>query len=302
MQRKVERTPVGVIVGRFQIHELSEGHRDLINFVVKEHPRVVIVLGLAPLHVTRNNPLNFAARKQMISEAYPNIDVLYIKDTQSDEVWSKNLDKLVRDVIGPTQTATLYGSRDSFIQYYSGKFPTQELEADRVTSATEVRERIAQTTKNSPDFRAGVIYAAFNQYPKVIPTVDIAILSEDGKKMLLGRKPDEDKYRFIGGYAEVKGSYENDASRETQEETGLEIGPPEYVGSMIVPDWRYRKEEDKIKTILFKAKYIFGMPKGADDIAEVWWADIEKLRLAPEQYIMEVHLGLFELFVKKGLK
>lgn len=301
MQRKIERTPVGVIVGRFQTNVLTDGHKDLINFVVKEHPRTIIILGLSPLHVTRNNPLNFAARKQMINESYPDIDVLYVKDVASDEVWSRNLDKVVRDLIGPTQKATLYGSRDSFIRYYYGKFPTQELEADRIISASEIREKIAQTTKNSADFRAGVIYAALNQYPKCIPTVDIAILSEDEKRILLGRKPEEDKFRFIGGYADVVDSYEHDARRETIEETELEVADVKYVGSMIIPDWRYKNEADKIKTILFKARYVFGRPKGADDIAEVRWFDIETLKANPVEYIMPVHLGLFDLFIKKGL-
>ena len=78
------------------------------------------------LRVTRNNPLDFEARKQMILTDYPDVVVLYIKDTHSDELWSKRLDSQIADVAGPTQTVTLYGSRESFIAHYHGRHDTCE--------------------------------------------------------------------------------------------------------------------------------------------------------------------------------
>jgi bifunctional NMN adenylyltransferase/nudix hydrolase len=91
----------------------------------------------------------------------------------------------------------------------------------------------------------------------------------------LARKPDEKKWRFIGGFSDPRtSSLEEDAKREVQEEAGIEVEIISYLGSTLIDDWRYRGEQDKIKTALFLAKYIFGKPEGADDIAEVKWVPI----------------------------
>jgi hypothetical protein len=47
----VEREGVGVIVGRFQVSELTEGHRTLFNTVIERHLKTVCVIGLSPLRV-----------------------------------------------------------------------------------------------------------------------------------------------------------------------------------------------------------------------------------------------------------
>jgi bifunctional NMN adenylyltransferase/nudix hydrolase len=287
---------VAVIVGRFQTPFLSEGHKDLIDSVVKNHSKVIIVLGLSPCLVTRNNPLDFESRKQMILDSYPSVIVLYAKDCASDEVWSKKLDSQISDIVTPNQSVVLYGSRDSFLGHYTGKFPTIELESQIFISATEIRNKISKSVKASPDFRSGVIWAAFNQYPTVYPTVDVAILNEDSSKLLLGRKSDEAHYRFIGGFADPKSdTYEQDAKREAQEETGAEVDDLVYIGSFKIDDWRYRYEVNKIKTLFFKAKYIFGAIRADDDIAVVKWFDLDKLQ---ESDIMDGHKQLFRALMK----
>lgn len=280
--KKVEApyTEVGVIVGRFQVNKLHDAHVDLIQSVCNAHKKVIIFLGLAHTRGTINNPLDFEARKQMILDAFPQVVVLYIKDQKEDLDWSKDLDEKIRDVIGPTQTVTLYGSRDSFINYYHGKFNTIELLQESYISGTEIRKNIAKEVKNNADFRTGAIWQAFNRYPACYPTVDIAIFNEDETQLLLGRKPKETLFRFIGGFAEPKSkSYEDDALREAHEEAGdFEMTPPVYIGSCLIDDWRYRSEVDKIKTIFFKTKRLFGHVRAGDDIAEVRWFDFNNLK------------------------
>jgi bifunctional NMN adenylyltransferase/nudix hydrolase len=104
----------------------------------------------------------------------------------------------------------------------------------------------------------------------------VAILNEERTKVLLARKPGEKLLRFVGGFADPRSkSYEADAKREVREETGLEISEPCYIGSTLVDDWRYRGEQDKIKTMMFVAIRIFGTtPKPMDDIAELQWQPI----------------------------
>lgn len=297
MNRKIEKTPVGAIVGRFQCNKLHEGHIGIIDFVRKEHPRVIILLGLSPVRGTINNPLDYESRKMMILESYPDVEIHYLKDVASDEDWSKALDSLLSDIIGPRQNVTLYGGRDSFIKHYSGRFPTQELEADRIVSATQIREEVSAKPRSSADFRAGCIWSAYNRFPSCFPTVDIAVLN--GDKLLLARKKHEKLYRFVGGFADPSSeSYEQDARREVMEETELEIDDIQYIGSALCNDWRYANEKDKIKTLLFKANYTFGSAKAMDDICECRWWKLSELK---EEDFVTTHRPLWKM-LQKNLK
>lgn len=290
MDKKEIVTEVGVIIGRFQSPILHEAHKELISWVCSRHPKVLIFLGMTPLKGSFCNPLDFETRKQMILAEYPSVNVFYIKDVPSDNVWSKNLDSSIYDVITPNQKVTLYGSRDSFILYYTGKFPTVELTSTNQISATEVRNKTAAQSVDSPEFRAGIVWAAYNRYPTVISTVDIAIFNHDFSELLLGRKAGETKFRFIGGFSDVSSdSFEQDARREVQEETGLSITDPQYVGSFPIDDWRFRKEKDKIRTTLFIAQKEFGVEKANDDIVEIKWFNFKNINdsdLVPHHTIL----------------
>lgn len=294
MKPKEIKADVGVIIGRFQVPDLHEAHIDLIQSVIDRHPKVIIFLGLSPCKTTYNNPLDFESRKQMILQLFPDINVLYIKDESSDEVWSKKLDSQIEDLLGANQTAILYGSRDSFISHYYGNFKVIELESDRVVSGTELRREASNKVKASPDFRHGVIWGVNNQYPSCLSTVDVAIVDTVALRVLLARKPGEKLYRFVGGFSSPNSvSYEADAKREACEETSLEVGEPEYVGSTLIDEWRYRNERNKIKTMFFVAKYIFGSPKAQDDISEVRWFDLKTLG---EEDIVVEHRPLLTMF------
>ena len=141
MNIKEKTIDCGIIVGRFQLAELHNGHLELIQGVVDKHERVVLFLGVSPVLATQRNPLDFESRKQMILDKFPNVTVLYIKDIKSDELWSEKLDEQIADIISPTQTLALYGSRDSFINHYKGKYQTIELENEVYYSATDERRK-----------------------------------------------------------------------------------------------------------------------------------------------------------------
>lgn len=292
MQEIAEQYDVGVIVGRFQVHELHEAHRLLIKHVTEQHDKVIIILGLSPLLLTLSNPLDFESRKQMILSTFPNVTVLYAKDVPDDKAWSRRLDSQVADLLTPSQTAVLYGGRDGFISHYSGHFPTRELVSEVVHSGTSVRRSITQGgARANPEFRAGVVWASAARYPTAFQTVDVAVFH--GDKVLLGRKEHERKFRLIGGFSDPGSpSLEADARREVQEEANIAITDPEYVGSTLVDDWRYRGERDKIKTALFVADMFSGRPEPGDDIDEVRWFDFADLTKAT---VVAEHLPLIEM-------
>lgn len=298
MNEKTEKTDAGVIVGRFMCAELTEGHKDIIQSVLNRHQRVIAFLGLAPIQNTLNNPLPFKARKAMIEESFKEVEVHYIDDNRDDKVWSKNLDRQIQKWLNPGQTVTLYGSRDSFLKCYFGKFPTCELEAEIFTSASEIRKKIINSYPPTKDFRAGLIAATGLKYPTAYQAVDIAVINEKNE-LLLVRKPTESLWRFIGGFSCPESpSLEADAKREVGEETGIEISDPIYLGSSLVDDWRYKHEKDKIKTALFVAKYIYGQPEGADDVEAAKWFQLKNLT---EKDIVPEHHMLLKMFTDKFL-
>ncbi len=85
MKQSQMQYDVGVIVGRFQVPDLHQAHRDLIEKVISQHQKTIIFLGLSPCKSTRNNPLDFEARKNMILDSYPDVIVLYIDDIPCDK-------------------------------------------------------------------------------------------------------------------------------------------------------------------------------------------------------------------------
>lgn len=277
-------TDIGVIIGRFQIHELHEAHKDLFDKVIDRHQKVIVFLGVSPVLGSKRNPLDFPTRQQLILSEYGSkiAAVLPIHDNRSDLAWSKEIDKRIREVF-QIGDVTLYGSRDSFIPHYEGQFKTHELETKIYLSGTDVRKNVSKKILASPEFRAGIIYGIYNTYPIVYSTIDIAIFNNEGE-ILLARKPNDPTalYRFIGGFVDPKDDSDFAACRrEGFEETGAEIEPYEYVCSAKVDDWRYRNEEDrKIMTRLYKAKYVSGRIEPNDDISELKLFKISEIDVA----------------------
>ena len=297
-----ESAEVGVIVARFQVPELHEEHKALIQRVVTTHPRVIVILGLAAdaCKCTFNNPLDYPTRKAMIEREFPNIEVLYIKDVGNNEIWSRDLDRIIHTQIGPSQKVVLYGGRDSFVPHYKGSFPAIELVPSRIISGKEIRRNVGVKCKNTKEFREGVIWAVENQWPGALPTVDVAIIDKSTMSVLLIRKSNKAEYQFVGGFASPNAeNYEEDAAREVQEETNLECKDYTYIASAKINDWRFRSEKNKIKTIFFAAEYVRGTPQVNDkieNIAELRWVPLKELK---EEMFIEEHAILFKLLTER---
>jgi len=135
--------------------------------------------------------------------------------------------------------------------------------------------------------------------PRCDQAVDIAIFNFDGSKILLVRKPHQDKFRFPGGFSDVDSeTLEDDAVRETLEETQLVVENPIYIGSRKVDDPRYQQTIHRVKTCLFAVYGYSGTAIPSDDLkgGECRWLDVEDFKTFP---MMPEHAKLREMLIKK---
>lgn len=287
---------IGVIVARFQVPELHAGHRYLIDHVRERHEDVLVVLG-TPEFPTPRNPLSYEMRKHMVDHIYRGIHFEKIFDHPSNEVWSKNLDRLIKGY-ADGKDVVLYASRDSFFSVYSGEHKTRLVPELEGVSGTNCRKHLIEKYPNSDDFRKGVIYAWETRLAVTRPMVDVAVLRRNTSKVLLaGKKTDPaDKWRFIGGLVDqTDPSLEYAAKRETIEETShIEVDNLRYVGSSKVGDWRYNDSGEAGITTLFTAEYIFGIPRARDDIMRLAWFPYNKIN----DVLVESHEVLGEMLIK----
>lgn len=279
----VKSKSLGVCVVRIQVPELHSGHRYLLNTVTMLHENVLVFIGDTEARLTTDNPLTYEMREAMLKKMYPNVHVRRIMDQPDDGAWSAALDDEIDEVlwslsITPREARpiTLYGGRDSFIQYYRGEHRTFELPPIEPVSGTEVREAVDM--KDSPAFREGVIYASKHKYPTAYQCTDVALYVK-GMLLVGQKKTDGGKWRFIGGFTQpTDTSLEHTAAREVSEEVGLSVGSLTYIGSTKIDDYRYRGTNDSLMSALFLATEALGMYTPGDDIDDCRWMPLDEFK------------------------
>ena len=291
-------TEYGVIIGRFQVFKLDQSHIDIIEAVRANHTHVVVLLGVSPIR-GRRHPLNIKARKQMIQERFPDVEIRKLNDARFDAKWVQNIEEALQDF--PAGSITLYSNSPSIYVNHGGKWPIFPLQQQEHVESESERMEAAERITHTEEFRAGVIYGISSQWNRAILTVDVAVVkpSRDGIFCLLVRKPNEPLFRFPGGYVDPADKIIEEAGvREVLEETQCVANNLKYLGSLQVDDWRYRFEPDKIMTVFYIASYVNGDPAPTDDIedGEVKWFHISEL--TPGK-VMEEHRPLLGLLIKE---
>lgn len=274
----MQETSVGVIVARFQVPALHEGHWSLIKHVLKRHTQVLIVLGSTGGVPNEHDFLPYEMRKEMVLESFPTVSVVELKDHPiSTEAWSAELDAIVASLF-PGKAAVGYSGANGFIKEYSGTITTVTVPDIDVKSGTHIRKTVK--IPNTFEVRLGMLQAQRLRPSHVFPTGDLAILSKSlSHVVLIGRKRELGALRFPGGFAEKRDqSYGATSIREGSEEVpGVVVQNPQYIGSTKVEDHRYRYSEDSIMTSFHAAMWISGHPKAGDDADHATWASIEHL-------------------------
>lgn len=278
---------VGVVVGRFQVAELTAGHISLLN-KANDHGKMCVVIGVTSQAVTQDDPLDYPSREQMIREIYPEAQVLPIHDQPLNALWVQNLNDAVGSIYQFSELTFYHGRDSGFAKVYKGKHKVQEVDPVEGVSGTRSREDIAGTTVGSRAWRAGAIHAAYNQYARINLCVDIGVTRSRGNpedpngpdilELLVGSRVNEGgAFRLPGGH--VDGTDPDTsfaAQRELTEETGLEVSHLSLVGGYRVKSWRASKNVTYF-TNLYHAQYGFGAAKGADDLDKVQWLPFSRI-------------------------
>lgn len=308
---------VAVIVGRFQVPQPTEAHLELFTHAIKKCSTVIVFVGHSPIlnrlniipnQVIRNIISNTCAKINQENGNRTKIIVSSIQDVFNPPLWSMLLDKKIQELCNMNAVSTNnvvgIGGRDSFIDSYCGKLlkiARFHSNLGEVISASKVREAIYKNgPSEDPKFLEGMIYQRLLQYPTAYQTVD-AVIRFDGA-FLLGHRKGITKYRFIGGFSDPNSeSLEEDAIRETYEETHLITSHAKYLGSTKIDDARYKNSGDSIKTALFQViaeEYgtaTFEEPEeenGFDDMPFIRWFKPEDIN---ENMLVKEHVKLFNI-------
>lgn len=165
----------GIIVGRFQVPELTKGHRGLINEALGLSNEVIIFIGdTKDGRLDSHDPLPYQSRRKMIKSAFPDkpLKIFRLEDIGNFPLWVKELDNTI-DLFTKTEIINyseiiLFGSRDSFISGYkanSGRYKTREIkEIGNGVSGTKSRHDCYESgIVDSLDFRKGIIWALYEK-------------------------------------------------------------------------------------------------------------------------------------------
>lgn len=181
--------------------------------------------------------------------------------------------------------ATIVGSGEMF---WGG---TKTPEAQSMLLVTEV-----EVDMDSPELVDSIPYVPF---PIAFHTVDVIAVNND--KLLLGRKPNQTKWQFVGGFVEPTHTAEHTAAKEFHEEAGILIKDEDrftYLTSLFIDDVRYQNSCHKITSSIFFIELTDNEAKtviAGDDMEEVRWFQIDDIY----ENLREQHKMIFVNFLTK---
>ena len=191
-----KKAKIAVIVGRFQVPQLTSGHFWLIQTAFCNFDKVVVLIGDTKVlpngfkRMDSHDPFPYDLRAKMISSyireyiPFSMLDKLLgihrFEDIGNLPLWNSKLDDFL-ETINPDPNSyefVMVGSRDSFATKYSGKNKVQVLESqlDGISARQKTFEELSKNLlSKGEEFREGVLWA-------VMEMERLKNLNNDGEK------------------------------------------------------------------------------------------------------------------------
>lgn len=136
-----------VIVGRFQ--PLHKGHQqDLIDYALEEYDDVCIGIGVSDDEPTARDPMLYEEREEVVSTAYPDLDIVPVHDQGDNDAWVEEVEEQVGEYLddGMVPVTGNDWTAECFEEYPGAEYEVDLLEEDDMTDrdryrGTNVRER-----------------------------------------------------------------------------------------------------------------------------------------------------------------
>jgi 8-oxo-dGTP pyrophosphatase MutT (NUDIX family) len=142
-------------------------------------------------------------------------------------------------------------------------------------------------------------------FPIAFHTVDVIAIRRDELdapediQILLGRKPGQTQWQFVGGFVEPTHTAEHTAAKEFHEEAGLLIEEEDrfkYLTSMHIKDERYLASPHQITSSIFFINLSVkesSQLKAGDDLEQIMWVNVN----AAYDLIRPQHKEIFVKFL-----
>lgn len=289
-----------VVLTYFQNINLTKEDVSYLMSIKPESGSMLAILDVKKGASTAEQPLRPNQRKDILRGHKKIFDAgvtehLHIRD---NERWSALLDETIANNTPKGTTCVQLYLPNTLADKYTGEYEVTRMKD--ILGLTDVSKPLSVKPSTSNDFRQGIMFAEQRRFPLVYSTVDIALVNPTCDFVLLGRKPNEKKWRFPGGFVDPTDASKEDAwYRELSEEVpeGVEgLSDIEYVKSGIIPDCRY-PGRDKIMTTMFASIAHFQVDnlKAGDDLCEVKLFKIDDNLF---DIITEDHHAMLESFME----
>lgn len=199
-----EKKQIAVIVGRFQVPYLTQGHIWLLQTAFSDYDKVVVFIGDTKIlpggykRMDSHDPYPYDLRAKMVSDFIKEytsphkqdklLGIHRFEDVGNLPVWNKKLDDFL-DTINPDSEnyeVVMVGSRDSFATRYSGKNKINVLSIPEDShlghvSGTAIREKTFEQLSSTlslkgKEFREGILWA-------IMEMERLQSLNNDGKEV-----------------------------------------------------------------------------------------------------------------------
>lgn len=236
---------LGVLIGRFQVPEMHEGHRFLVREMLEQCDEVLVLFGSANRAKSVKNPFSYPERAQAAKKLFPKIWVAPLNDyLYNDSQWMADvaatieaLKVLVQQKHNTKVEVVLYGHQKDGNDYLNWfpQFEYVNVNSEILISGTQIRESFLHLLPQS-------VQDDFNYFEKErkqflsYPYPDSlniccgdAVVECLGHVLLIQRKwaPGAGNWALPGGHKHTQETFLDCAIRELYEETNLRV--PEKV-------------------------------------------------------------------------